>query len=59
MERKRVKELFFILLYFPPEVPQWRRKWHPTPVFLENHGQRSLVGCRPEGHTESDTTEAT
>ena len=25
----------------------WRRKWHPTPVFLpgEFHGQRSLVGC--------------
>ena len=46
----------WFLYYFPPKVPQWRRKWHPTPVFLENHGQRSLVGCRPEGHTESDTT---
>ena len=23
------------------------------------HGQRSLVGNRPQGHTESDTTEAT
>ena len=25
----------------------WRRKWHPTPVFLpgESHGQRSLAGC--------------
>ena len=31
------------------------------PVFLprEFHGQRSLVGCCPRGHTESDTTEAT
>ena len=39
----------------------WRRKWQPTPVFLpgESHGRRSLVGCRPWGHTESDTTEAT
>ena len=25
----------------------------------ESHGQRSLVGCSPWGHTESDTTEAT
>ena len=39
----------------------WRRKWQPTPVFLpgESHGQRSLVGCRLWGRTESDTTEAT
>ena len=28
------------------EKISWRRKWHPTPVFLpgESHGQRSLVG---------------
>ena len=27
----------------------WRRKWHPTPVFLpgEPHGRRSLVGYSP------------
>ena len=33
----------------------------PTPVFLpgESQGQRSLVGCRLWGRTESDTTEAT
>ena len=39
----------------------WRRKWQPTPVFLpgESHGQRSLVGCRSWGRTESDTTKAT
>ena len=39
----------------------WRRKWQPTPAFLpgESHGRRSLVGCSPWGHTESDTTEAT
>ena len=39
----------------------WRRKWQPTPVFLpgESHQRRSLVGCSPWGHTESDTTEVT
>ena len=37
----------------------WRRRWHPTPVLLpgKSHGQRSLVGCRPWGCEESDTTE--
>ena len=36
-----------------------RRQWHPTPVLLpgKSHGQRSLVGCRLWGRTESDTTE--
>ena len=36
-----------------------RREWHPTPVLLpgKSHGQRSLVGCSPWGHLESDTTE--
>ena len=39
----------------------WRRKWQPTPVFLpwESQGQRSLVGCRLWGCTESNTTETT
>jgi len=23
----------------------------------KSHGQRSLVGCSPQGHKESDTTE--
>ena len=32
----------------------WRRKWQPTPVL-----QGSLVGCRPWGRTELDTTEET
>ena len=38
---------------------RWRRQWHPTPVLLpgKSHGQRSLVGCRPWGREESDTTE--
>ena len=37
----------------------WRRKWLPTPILLpgESHGQRSLVGCGPRGHRESDMTE--
>ena len=37
----------------------WRRKWQPTPVFLpgKSHGQKSLEGCSPWGHKESDTTE--
>ena len=37
----------------------WSRNWQPTPVFLPGkfHGQRSLVGCRPWGCKESDTTE--
>ena len=39
----------------------WRRAWKPTPVFLsgESHRQRSLVGYRPQGRKESDTTEVT
>ena len=39
----------------------WGRKWQPTPAFLpgESQGRGSLVGCRPWGCTESDTTEAT
>ena len=38
----------------------WRRKWHPTPVFLpgETHRQRGLAGYSPFGHKELDTTEA-
>ena len=37
----------------------WRRQWHPTPVLLpgKSHGWRSLVGCSPWGHEESDMTE--
>ena len=36
-----------------------RRQWHPTPVLLpgKSHGWRSLEGCSPGGHEESDTTE--
>ena len=37
----------------------WRRGWQPTLVFLpgKSHRQRSLAGCSPWGHKESDTTE--
>ena len=39
----------------------WRRKWQPTPVFLpgESQGQRSMLGCRLWGHTDSDATDVT
>ena len=39
----------------------WRRAWQPTPAFLPGqfHGQRSLAGYSPQGHKESDRTEAT
>ena len=50
-------------LGFDPGVGKilWRRARQPTPVFLpgESHGQRNLVGCSPQGHTELDTIEAT
>ena len=37
----------------------WRRRWQPIPIFLpgEFRGHRSLAGCRPWGHRESDKTE--
>ena len=36
-----------------------RRQWQPTPVLLpgKSHGRRGLVGCRPWGREELDTTE--
>ena len=36
-------------------------KWQPTPALLPGkfYGQRSLVGCRLWGRTESDTTDVT
>ena len=37
--------------WFSPRVRKipWRRKWHPTPVFLlgESHGQKSLADYSP------------
>ena len=56
--------LSFPVLHYLPEFAQshvhwWRRQWHPTPVLLpgKSHGRRSLLGCSPWGHEESDTTE--
>ena len=47
---------------FDPWVAKipWRKAWQPTPVFLsgESHGQRSLVGCRPQSCKELNTTDA-
>ena len=43
---------------FIPELrKKWRRKWHPTPVFLpgKSHGQRSLAGYSPWSHKEPDS----
>ena len=36
-----------------------RRQWQPIPVLSpgKSHGRRSLAGCSPWGHQESDTTE--
>ena len=63
-------ESFSMALLWPPLLPSfsvfkdlcdyiWRRQWQPTPVLLprESHGWRSLVGCSPWGHKESETTE--
>ena len=38
------------LINIPGKI-SWRRKWHPTPVFLpgKSHGWRSLVGYSPWG----------
>ena len=43
----------------PNNHPHQRRQWHPTPVLVpgKSHGWRSLGGCSPWGHEESDTTE--
>ena len=43
----------------PSKSLNWRRQWQPTPVLLpgKSHGRRSLVGCSPWNHEESDTTE--
>ena len=54
-------DISFDILVDNVQTSKWRRKWQPTPVFLpgESQGQRSVVGCRLWGRTESDTTEAT
>ena len=51
--------LICLLSFIPTCTELQRRQWHPTPVLLpgKSHGRRSLVGCSPWGHYESDTTE--
>ena len=50
--------VLFLMFWGTPILFSWRRQWHPTPVLLpgKSHGRRSLVGCRPWGCKESDTT---
>ena len=38
------------------QTGKWRRQWHHTPVLSpgKSRGWRSLVGCSPWGHEESD-----
>ena len=57
-ERPASESLFRVCLG-GPHPKTWRRPWQPTPVLLpgKSHGWRSLVGCSPWGHEESDTTE--
>ena len=49
--------------WFNPWVGKipWRRAWQPTPVFVpgESQGLNTLASYSPQGHKESDTTEAT
>ena len=54
-----LNSIFLILFIVTSCVIFWRRQWQPTPVLLpgKSHGQRSLVGCSPWGHKESDRTE--
>ena len=56
----------FVFFYLGLAIPLYlrvlrRRQWQPTPVHLpgKSHGRRSLVGCSPWGHEESDTYWAT
>ena len=54
---------FILLIYLKCEFTfgprSRRRQWHPTPVLLpgKSHGQRSLEGCSPWDHQESDMNE--
>ena len=51
--------LTYFLLHLSPPLTGEGRRWHRIPVLLpgKSHGRRSLVGCSPWGHEESDTTE--
>ena len=51
--------IFNIIYYFEITFTAFGRLYYATPVLLpgKSHGWRSLVGCSPWGHKESDTTE--
>ena len=62
MDKQKMNDLIELAVgwHKPSPYPiKWRRQRRPTPVLLpgKSHGQRSLVGCSPCGHKESDTTE--
>ena len=47
------------IIYKMKLINIWRRQWQPSPVLLprKSHRRWSLVGCRPWGREEPDTTE--
>ena len=56
---KKVHKTWFLSsIYILIGCTNQRRQWQATPVLLlrQSHGQRSLVGCSPQGH-ELDMTE--
>ena len=57
--QRRMSSVAPILSITKSQNSYWRRQWHPTPVLLpgKSHGLRSLVGCSPWGHYESNMTE--
>ena len=61
MQPAPVLLLPLLIVYQDLKLLSWRRQWPPTPVLLpgKSHGRRSLVGCSPGGHKESDMTEVT
>ena len=50
----RVRQVY---AYVASRARAWRRQWQPVLLPGKSHGRRSLVGCSPWGHKESDTTE--
>ena len=51
--------VWHLLIYYFLSANPRRRQWQPTPVLLPGkfRGRRSLVGCSPWNHEESDMTE--
>ena len=56
IDQKQIREILNFVLSLLLE-----KAMEPTPVLLpgKSHGRRSLVGCSPCDHEESDTTEVT